>query len=332
MVNSEYKFRDSFKEFNSLDNLKKLDLNKDGKVDLKEIKKLDIDNDGVINDSEFDKVGINSKVVQDEITIKLPNLKESSIKPNHVVFRVKEIDKKINQLKPKNNNDVLYPSSITLESKTETNHRISEDIHNKYLNVKYLIKDSKVFAKFNNIFNKIDPKDENKLNTFLDESIKKLPFNLDKANLVLKFAKQNIPIIQDRSISEKFIGAIQLRTQRFVNGDLNVQINNNNNKIENRARLSSITGVGNCIEHASFSAVEEKKLGAKRVEIFGLDIESGHAFTVVNRNINSDDSNPKTCCNNCIIIDSWSDKTYSSSDFFKNIKEGLGIFSDYEYK
>lgn len=327
MLNNEYKFRDAFKEFNSLDNLKKLDTNKDGKVELKEIKKADIDNDGVISDSEFDKVGINSKVIQDELTSKLPNLKESSINPNQIVFKVKDIYKKINDLKPKNDNDLLYPSSMTLETKKEPNHRVSEEIHEKYLTIKSLLKDSKIFDKFNNVFNQIDSKDEKKINSFLDETIMKIPFNLDKDQLVLNSAKRNIPIIPDKNLSNFVVGFIPLAAQRLINSDTFRQTNNEE-KIENRANLSSITKSGNCVEHASFSAIESKKLGAKRVEIFGLDIQSGHAFVVINRDKNSSPSEPTTWGKNCIIIDSWQDKAYKSTDYFKHMK--IKPFVDFE--
>lgn len=328
MLNNEYKFRDSFKEFNSLDNLKRLNTNKDGEIDLKEIKKADIDNDGVISDSEFDKLGINSKVIQDELTSKLPNLKNSSINPNQIVFKVKDIDKKINDLKPKNNNDVLYPSFVTLESKKEPNHRASEDIHEKYLTVKSLLKNQSLFNKFNDAFNKINPKDENKLNFLLDETIKKIPFNLDKADLVLKSAKINIPRIVDRwnlsdlsPITSFGLLYVRLSSKNINELDRLSDINNQSFKqegyAENLATQAKSVGVGNCSEHAAFSAIESKKLGAQKVEVFGLNIQGGHAFVVINRDKNSKDSEPNTWGDKCIVIDSWRNITYNSSDYFK---------------
>ncbi|MEK7433193.1 MAG: hypothetical protein AABZ74_08685 [Cyanobacteriota bacterium] len=180
MLNSEYKSRDSFKEANSWNSFKKFDENKDGKINLNEIKKLDTDGDGVLSDSEFENTGITSKVVQDEITSKIPNLK-SKINPVEVVFITKQADEKIENLKCKKN-ECLTPSSLSLKSKNEPNHRVSEEIHNKYLTIKSLLSDSVTFNKFENVLNKISNKSEKEINSFLDKSLTKLSTEKNKTS------------------------------------------------------------------------------------------------------------------------------------------------------
>ncbi|MEK7434559.1 MAG: hypothetical protein AABZ74_15610 [Cyanobacteriota bacterium] len=55
-------------------------------------------------------------------------------------------------------------------------------------------------------------------------------------------------------------------------------------------------------------------------EIFGMKINSGHAFVVINRDVGADESKMSTWGKNAIIIDSWSGIAFKAKDYPSDIK------------
>ena len=310
MVNSEYKSRQICNEIESWNNVKKLDTNKDGKIKLDELKKLDVAKngtyeDGVISDLEFNEKGITNIVVQDQITSKIPNLK-NKIDPidNRVIFTTKQINEKILDLNCKKesigcyeNDYTIKPLNINIKEITnpnfknilknpnlpETNkpcsqplksaekisepmHRISDNIHNKYLKVKSLLSPEK-FQSFENVLNKKE-RDPQKVNVALDKLLAKIdPFDISDGYKVISEVKNKIVGVADQRRNLKEIASSPIKGSatyltRKLAGIINVLNSSNNNGINDQnftdsnqvrtiASISAFTGFGNCGELAA---------------------------------------------------------------------------------
>ncbi|MFN8578287.1 MAG: hypothetical protein U0354_15725 [Candidatus Sericytochromatia bacterium] len=202
---SEYSFRNGFKEESSWNNFKKLDTNGDKKISFSEVKKLDKNNDGVLNDKEFENAGITSTVVQDEINVRLPNLKSGDTNPldQRVVFDIKKINEKIDKLKCKGI-DCLSPTYLTLPKLPDPNHRISDTIHTKYLRAKVVMSPTQ----FKDLETKLNSKNMNevKINNLLNKALETHDlFTMADGYQIIAATKNQVRLVEDqnRTLEEK---------------------------------------------------------------------------------------------------------------------------------
>lgn len=153
-------------------------------------------------------------------------------------------------------------------------------------------------------------------------------FGLDDAIKIVKITNSKIKYIPDKISKKKDpLGKIysdfSLKTSRYFNGvgisEMNIKKN-----VEKVAEYAIFSGIGNCAENACVSAIIAKDFkGINNIEIFGMtatEPEIGHAFVVVNRDENSDDSKMSTWGKKAIVIDSWSGIAFKASEFPSDVK------------
>ncbi len=295
-----------------------------GKRLLTEAKKMS--SDGKINDKELSQL------------IKIAKNEDGGLNSDkaNLLIGLKTDTRNVQILKSYNfSKNITFNNPIIETNFEKPKEEISQFFHNfndvrqsKYEKIKSLIKNPAQLSSFKDLLYKVSKKPE-LIDNLLDQTIKNLsslkekPFGLDNAKKIVGIVNKKIPYVPDKRDSLMIVPkGLQLEWQRYQNNILRDGHDfSNNRNIENIANYSESISTGNCAELAAVAAVDAKKQGAGRVEIFSILNENhsyNHAFVIVNRDKNSKIDDQSTWGNKSILLDPWTKESYPATDFYKH--------------
>lgn len=349
MLSNDYSSRNAFKEKSSWSRLKDLDTNQDKNISINELKNIDGNHDGVLQDLELHKAGITDLVVQDKVNSKTPNMSKINPLDNRTIFSNKFINENIEKLSCAKNElsittsleCISSPNDKPLNKIDSPNHRISEDIHNKYLKIKTLL-DPKHFDTFEKALNKL-PNKEILVNDFLDNTLYIADaFSMDDAYSILSTVESKVPHIADKIYNDPDRNEVLATVFAIARVSGNRIYNNtllkgfdfkNKDEMTSIAKTSEYLTAGNCGELAATGAYEAKKIRSGKVEFFSVQYSSNpnnnHVFLVLNRAKNSNSDDPTSWGKKAIVLDTWTKEAYPAKDFYHS-KVMKGTIPKYE--
>lgn len=158
-------------------------------------------------------------------------------------------------------------------------------------------------------------------NKFL-ETVKNLnnPSTHEIANKVLSKSIKEVIFSSDRKrditdIAADFLNFTNVASNRVFSGTVSGFGAMDENKLKLINNNTKLTNSGNCQEMAVVTAVNAREIGASRVELFEI---KNHLFTVINRDKGSKENDPMTWGGDCMVIDTWAQKTFKASDYYNN--------------
>lgn len=160
-----------------------------------------------------------------------------------------------------------------------------------------------------------------------------IKYGLDKANNLLGKITTQVPVSSDRfgTLSDSVVSILAhpgVIANRVITGTFGRMGNLDAEKLERVAKATLMTRHGNCGELAATIAVEAKKDGAQRVELFSIE---NHLFVAINREQKSDSADPQTWGEHAIIIDPWMNggkgETYEAHKYrFREAPKNQGLY------